>query len=131
MLAPRMTSGSGTTQARGNLIAVSTMYNLMLRYPGETIQSYIGVGGGMSTGILHSANVTSGNAGLTGSSEDFSFAYQFPGGVRTFVKKRQFVFGEYKYFVTKYSWDSEGAGNQRIKLDFQTHIVSGGIGWSF
>lgn len=122
---------SGTTQAQGSLITVNTMYNLMLRYPGETVQPYIGVGGGTSTGILYNVNITSGNIGLTGSSGDFAFAYQFLGGVRTFVTKKLFLFGEYKYFATKYSWDSEGAGNQRIKLDFQTHIVSGGIGWSF
>ena len=42
-----------------------------------------------------------------------------------------FVFGEYKYYVVKYSWDSEGAGNTKIHLDFQTHLVSGGLGWSF
>ena len=29
--APRTTSGSGTTQAQGSLIAITTMYNLMLR----------------------------------------------------------------------------------------------------
>ena len=129
--APRITSGSGTTQAQGSLIAVNTMYNLMLRYPGKTIQPYIGIGAGTSTGILHSVNITSGNVGLTGSSADFSFAYQFLGGVRTFVTERLFVFGEHKYFVTQYRWDSDGAGNQRIKLDFQTHIISGGLGWSF
>ncbi|MEO5956916.1 MAG: hypothetical protein ABIR36_14675, partial [Nitrospiraceae bacterium] len=41
--APRTTSGSGTTQAQGSLITLNTMYNVMLRYPGETIQPYIGV----------------------------------------------------------------------------------------
>jgi opacity protein-like surface antigen len=129
--APRTTSGTGTTQAQGSLIAITTMYNLMLRYPGETIQPYIGAGVGSSTGILYNANIQSGNVGLTGTSGDLAFAYQFLGGVRAFVTKKLFLFGEYKYFVTNYSWDSEGAGNQRIKLDFQTHIVSGGIGWSF
>lgn len=129
--APRTTSGTGTTQAQGSLIAVNTMYNVMLRYPGETIQPYIGVGGGTSTGILYNVNITSGNVGLTGSSGDFAFAYQFLGGIRTFVTQKLFLFGEYKYFATKYSWDSDGAGSQRIKLDFRTHILSGGIGWSF
>jgi opacity protein-like surface antigen len=128
---PRTTSGTGTTQAQGSLIAITTMYNLMLRYPGETIQPYIGAGVGSSTGILYNANIQSGNVGLSGTSGDLAFAYQFLGGVRAFVTKKLFLFGEYKYFVTNYSWDSEGAGNQRIKLDFQTHIVSGGIGWSF
>ena len=129
--APRTTSGTGTTQAKGSLIAITTMYNLMLRYPGETVQPYIGVGAGSSTGILYNANIQSGNVGLSGTSGDLAFAYQFLGGVRAFVTKKLFLFGEYKYFVTKYSWDSEGAGNQRIKLDFQTQIVSGGVGWSF
>ena len=129
--APGTTSGTGTTQAQGSLIAITTMYNLMLRYPGETIQPYIGAGVGSSTGILYNANIQSGNVGLSGTSGDLAFAYQFLGGVRAFVTKKLFLFGEYKYFVTNYSWDSEGAGNQRIKLDFQTHIMSGGIGWSF
>ena len=129
--APRMTSGAGVTQAQGSLIAIATMYNLMLRYPGETIQPYIGAGVGSSTGILYNANIQSGNVGLSGTSGDLAFAYQFLGGVRAFVTKQLFLFGEYKYFVTKYSWDSEGAGNQRVKLDFQSQIVSGGIGWSF
>ena len=129
--APRTTSGTGTTQAQGSLIAITTMYNLMLRYPGETIQPYIGAGVGSSTGILYNANIQSGNVGLSGTSGDLAFAYQFLGGVRAFVTKNLFLFGEYKYFVTKYSWDSEGAGNQKVKLDFQTHLVSGGIGWSF
>lgn len=129
--APRTTSGTGTTQAQSSLIAITTMYNLMLRYPGETIQPYIGAGVGSSTGILYNANIQSGNVGLSGTSGDLAFAYQFLGGVRAFVTKQLFLFGEYKYFVTNYSWDSEGAGNQRVKLDFQTHIMSGGIGWSF
>ena len=129
--APRTTSGTGTTQAQGSLIAITTMYNLMLRYPGETIQPYIGAGVGSSTGILYNANIQSENVGLSRTSGDLAFAYQFLGGVRGFVTKQLFLFGEYKYFVTKYSWDSGGASNQRVKLDFQSQIVSGGIGWSF
>lgn len=129
--APRTTSGSGATQAQGSLIAITTMYNLMLRYPGEAIQPYIGAGVGSSTGILYNVNIQSGNVGLSGTSGDLAFAYQFLGGVRAFVTKQLFLFGEYKYFVTQYSWDSGGAGNQRVKLDFQSQIVSGGVGWSF
>ncbi|MDP3092434.1 MAG: hypothetical protein Q8N04_17305 [Nitrospira sp.] len=129
--APRITSGSGTTQAQGNLIAVNTMYNVMLRYPGEMVQPYIGVGGGTSMGVLYDASIQHGNLALTGTSGDMAFAYQFLGGIKAFVTKRLFVFGEYKYFGTKYSFDSEGAGNSKVKLDFQTQIVSGGVGWSF
>lgn len=129
--APRMTSGAGVTQAQGSVISINTMYNFMLRYPGETIQPYIGAGVGSSTGILYNANIQSGNVGLSRTSGDLAFAYQFLGGVRAFVTKQLFLFGEYKYFVTKYSWDSGGAGSQRVNLDFQSQIISGGIGWSF
>ena len=66
--APRTTSGTGTTQAQGSLIAITTMYNLMLRYPGETVQPYLGVGAGSSTGILYNANIQSGNVSLAGTS---------------------------------------------------------------
>ena len=109
--APRTTSGTGTTQAQGSLIAITTMYNLMLWYPYETIQPYIGAGVGSSTGILYNANIQSGNGGLSGTSGDLAFACQFIGGVRAFVTKQLFLSGEYKYFVTQYSWDSGGAGN--------------------
>jgi hypothetical protein len=129
--APRATSAAGTVQAQGNLVAVSTMYNLMLRYPAGSIQPYVGIGAGSSTGILYNANIQSGNVGITESAGNLAFAYQFLGGVRTFLTNRLLFFGEYKYFVTKYMWDSEGAGNRKVKLDFQTHLVSGGIGWSF
>ena len=129
--APRTTSGGGTTQAQANLIAVSTMYNLMLRYPGDIVQPYIGAGIGSSTGFLYNVNIQSGNTGLSGNSGDWTFAYQFLGGVRTFITKKFFLFGEYKYYVAKYGWDSEGAGNTKVKLDFQAHLVSGGLGWSF
>ena len=62
--APWTTSGTGTTQAQGNLIAVTTMYILMLRYPVKTVHPYIGVGAGSSTGILYNANIQSGSVGL-------------------------------------------------------------------
>jgi opacity protein-like surface antigen len=129
--APRVTSGAGTTQAQGSLVAVNTMYNFILRYRGERFQPYIGVGGGTSFGILYNTSIQSGNVALTGSSGDVGLAYQFLGGMKAFVTNRLFVFSEYKYFGTRYSWDSEGAGTAKVKLDFQTHIVSAGLGWSF
>lgn len=127
----RTSAGAGITQAQANLIAVSTMYNLMLRYPGDRLQPYIGAGAGSSTGFLYNVNVQSGNSALSGSARDWTFAYQFLGGVRAFITPKLFVFGEYKYYVAKYSWDSEGAGNTKVKLDFQAQLVSGGLGWSF
>jgi opacity protein-like surface antigen len=129
--APPMMSASGLSQAQGTLITLTTMYNLMLRYPGRILQPYLGAGAGLSTGILYNVNMTSSNATAGGSSRDSSFAYQFLGGLRAFVTTNLFVFGEYKYFVTTYRWEQVGAGDVAVNLDFHTHIVSGGIGWSF
>ena len=129
--APLVTSGAGTTQAQGSLIAVNTMYNFMLRYRGETLQPYVGVGAGSSMGFLYETSIQGGGTALSGSSGSLAFAYQFLGGLKTFVTKRLFLFGEYKYFVTKYSWDADGAGDSKVKLDLQTHLISGGVGWSF
>jgi len=51
------------------------MYNLMLRHPGNTIQPYVGIGAGSSTGILYNANIQSGNVGLTKHAGSLAFAY--------------------------------------------------------
>ena len=47
------------------------------------------------------------------------------------MTKRLFLFGEYKYFGAKYSWDSDGAGDSKVKLDLQAHLISGGVARSF
>jgi len=129
--APRAATGSGTTHVQGNLAVLSTMYNVMLRYPGDRLQPYVGVGVGSSTGLLYNVNIQNGNTGLSGSSADFAFAYQVLGGLRAFVTRHLFLFGEYKYYVTRYGWDGEGAGSSRVTLDVRAQIVSGGVGWSF
>jgi hypothetical protein len=131
MRVPRMTSGSGITLAKDCLGAINTYVQLDAAVSWRDRPALHGAGVGSSTGILYNANIQSGNVGLSGTSGDLAFAYQFLGGVRAFVTKTLFLFGEYKYFVTNYSWGSEGASTQRVKLDFQTHIVPGSIGWSF
>lgn len=68
--AARITSRSGATQAQGSLSAVNSMFNLLLRYPREIIQPYVGVGGGTFSGFLYNASIQSGNLALLGSSGD-------------------------------------------------------------
>ena len=98
------------------------MYNLMLRYSGETIHPYIGAGVGSSTGILYNANIQSGNVGSRGHRGISRLPTNFSVGLRAFVTKKLFLFGEYKYFVTNYSWGSESASTQRVKLRFSRRI---------
>ncbi len=129
--APPTTSlSSGVTQAEGNLVLLNTMVNLLARYPGEILQPYVGIGGGVSLGVLSDVNIQQGNDLLTGSAGSGAFAYQFLGGLRANVSKRVFLFGEYKYFVAEHEWESEGSGPS-TSLNYHTQIISGGVGLSF
>jgi opacity protein-like surface antigen len=119
-----------STQATGSLTSINAMVNLIARYPGEIIQPYIGVGGGLSAGMLRDVNIQGGPFALSGSSGSAAFGYQFLAGVRALVTKRVFLFGEYKYFSANYDWESEGAG-PHVELDYRAQIISGGIGLSF
>lgn len=120
-------------QARGDLTVINVMVNVLARYPGEIIQPYVGVGFGVSASQVRDVNIQSSGSQLTGKANDGAVAFQFLGGVRAFVTRNVFLFGEYKHFGANYSWESEGvsAGSPSVKLDFRTHIVSGGIGISF
>lgn len=130
IVAPRTTVSGGTRFANANLITFNTMANLVMRYPGEILQPYIGAGWGLSYGFLTSVDIQRGNDRLTGTGSDVTFAYQFLGGLRTNLTQRVFLFGEYRYFATKYRWDSEGSGPD-TKLDFRTQYITGGVGLSF
>ena len=116
-------------QATGSLTSINAMVNLIARYPGEIIQPYVGIGGGLSASVFCDANIQGGSFQLTGSSGSAAFGYQFLAGVRALVTKRVFLFGEYKYFSANYDWGSEGAGPQ-VTLDYRARIVSDGIGIS-
>lgn len=109
------------------------MVNVLARYPGEIIQPYVGVGIGVSGGQLSDANIQVASSQLTGKAGDGAGAFQFLGGVRAYVTKMIFLFGEYKYFAANYKWESEGisTGSPSVNFDFRTQIVSGGIGISF
>jgi hypothetical protein len=120
-------------QVQGDLTVINFMVNVLARYPGEIIQPYVGAGVGVSAGQLRDANIQVVGLQLTGKASDGAGAFQFFGGVRAYVTKVIFLFGEYKYFAANYKWESEGisTGNPSVNFDFRTQIVSGGIGISF
>jgi len=120
-------------QAQGDLAVVNLMVNVLARYPGEIIQPYVGAGVGVSNSDLRDANIQVASSQLTGRGSDVAGAFQFFGGVRAYVTKMIFLFGEYKYFAANYTWESEGISTSgpSVNLDFRTQIVSGGIGISF
>lgn len=128
--APRTTVNGGTRFANANLILVNTMANLVARYPGDLLQPFVGVGGGLSNAFLTGTDIQRGTDRLTGTTSSTSLAYQFLAGLRANVTNRLFVFGEFKYFVAKYTWDADNSGPS-TSLEFRTKLVTGGVGLSF
>jgi opacity protein-like surface antigen len=120
--------------ADAQLTILNAMLNVLVRYPGDILQPYIGAGIGISYARLSDLNLRSSTGTTTGDASDRFFAYQFLAGMRAYVHKNVYLFGEYKYFGSTYKWDSEisgGGAGPDTSLNFRTHIVAGGIGVSF
>jgi opacity protein-like surface antigen len=113
---------SAGSAASTNLWVFNSMVNLILRYPGKALVPYIGIGGGLSDGMLTHANIPG------RSDQDFegswTFGYQFLGGVQGNLTDKVFLFSEYKYFSANYHW-------QQLALDFRSQYVLFGIGLRF
>jgi opacity protein-like surface antigen len=133
--APAATTGGVTRSANFRLQSINAMANVLLRYPGDVIQPYIGVGAGLSGGFARDLNLQHSTIGVVHeNAADGAFAYQFLGGLRANVSDRIFLFTEYKYFVANYQWESEFANGSRgpsFTLNYRTHIIAGGLGFSF
>jgi len=115
-------SRSARSPASTNLWVFSSMVNLILRYPGNALVPYIGIGGGLSDGVLTHANISG------RSDQDFegswTFGYQFLGGVQGDLTEQVFLFSEYKYFSANYHW-------KQLALDFRSQYVLFGVGLHF
>ncbi|GAB1721597.1 MAG: outer membrane beta-barrel protein [Nitrospira sp. CR1.1] len=119
---PNTVNGQNNGTGRSNLLVLNTMLNLILRYPGESLTPYIGIGGGWSHGTLLNPNIT-GRA-----DKDFDSAralgYQYLAGAQVLVSQKVFVFGEYRYFSANYHWDG-------LAVDFRAHYGLVGVGLRF
>ncbi len=136
--APPTNEGGVPRSAVADFITLNGMVNLMLRYPGDLIQPYVGVGGGVSTGTFTNAIIRSqGPAISDGDGSGGAFATQFLAGLRVNATDRFFLFGEYKYFSADYKWQPNfmiwvGGGPQpKPSLELRAQIVSGGVGLRF
>ena len=105
-----------------NLLVFNSMVNAIIRYPGEVIKPYIGIGAGLSQGLLTGANIP----GRT--DRDFegamSFGHQYLAGAQGMVSERTFLFAEYKYLSANYHWE-------KLSLEFRSHYIIAGIGVRF
>lgn len=132
MTAPRASREGTVNSVQTNLIALNTLVNLLIRYPGDRWQPYVGIGGGMSSGYFRDTDIRHGIGRITGYASDLTYAYQFLGGLRGYVDRKVYVFAEYKYFLANYQWSSTSASGQpATMLHFHTHLCIAGIGLSF
>jgi opacity protein-like surface antigen len=118
-----VTSGIGAGQVgRTDLAVINSMFNVVLRHPGDVFQPYVGVGIGLSQGLLTNPDIP-GRA-----DQDFEAArtlgHQFIAGVQASLSTRTFVFSEYKYFSANYHWSG-------LSLDFRAHYALAGVGIRF
>jgi len=108
--------------ASTNIWVFNSMVNLICRYPGNALVPYIGIGGGLSDGVLTHANIPG------RSDQDFegswTFGSQFFGGVQGDLTERLFLFSEYKYFSANYHW-------KQLALDFRSQYALFGVGLRF
>ena len=119
---PNSVSGQNNGAGRSNLFVLNTMFNLILRYPGEVIMPYVGIGGGWSHGTLLNPNI----AGRADKDFDSARAlgHQYLTGVRAMVSPTVFIFGEYRYFSANYHWEA-------LAVDFRAHYGLLGVGLHF
>ncbi len=125
--APRSLGSGGIQSGRGTMLAWNTLVSLIVRYPGEQFQPYIGAGAGWSSSLLVVSDLMKGTTTQGGIARDMSFAYQYFAGLRVNLTERVFAFGEYKFFGSRFNW----SGSLQPSLDFRAHIVALGAGFSF
>ncbi|MBH0204199.1 MAG: porin family protein [Nitrospira sp.] len=119
---PNTANGRRNGIGRSDLVILSTMVNLILRYPGETFRPYIGAGGGWSHAVLLDPDIDG------RSDRDFdsarTFGYQALGGLQMAMNSKVFLFSEYRYFSAAYHW-------KQLAVDFHTHYGLIGAGLRF
>ena len=119
---PNVANGRRSETGRSDLLIFGTTFNLLLRYPGELVRPYIGIGAGWSNGLLLNPNITGRD------DQDFASAYalahQFLGGAQVLLSPKIFLFGEYRYFSSNYHWEG-------LAVDFRTHYGLLGAGLRF
>ena len=125
--APASTGSSGVQSGKGTLLASTTMVSLIVQYPGERLKPYAGIGAGWSSSYLVDAQFTKGTVSQSGTLRDTALALQYLAGLRAHLTQSVFLFGEYKYFASRYQW----GGSLEPSLDLRTHIIAVRVGLAF
>lgn len=94
--------------------------NVLARYPGETFQPYIGIGGGVNVAdIAESPNTFS---------DDFVMAPAFNAlaGLRVFLSDRIALFGEFKHNRSTFKFS-----DNEFEARYRTNMFMGGLSFHF
>ncbi len=75
----------------------------------------ISIGGnGFASETFRGTNMKGSTGDGSKAGATWAFAYQFLAGVRAYVQRNVFLFGEYRYFGSSYVWKSETSSGGRV-----------------
>jgi opacity protein-like surface antigen len=98
--------------------------NLLLRYPGQTFQPYVGVGGAAL--VSHIAD-----SATTRSDSDVGFGLNLLAGLRTFVTPYVALFAEYKYTRGTLTFNDAFGSVGGFSGDYRAQHVVFGVSYHF
>jgi opacity protein-like surface antigen len=98
--------------------------NLILRYPGQTFQPYIGLGGALLISHLSSSATTQ-------SDNDVGGGFNMLAGLRTFITPYVALFGEYKYTRGTLTFSNAFPAGGGFSGDYRAQYVVFGISYHF
>lgn len=100
--------------------------NLLLRYPGQTFQPYVGLGGGALI-----ARIDDSPANSSVSDSDVGPAFNLLTGIRAFVTPYVAVFSEYKYTQGTLSFDQAFPPGGGFSGDYRAQYLVVGVSYHF
>jgi opacity protein-like surface antigen len=107
-------SVNGTTMRVAHFAA-----NVLVRYPGETFQPYIGVGGGVNVAGLSENSTFDAEATVAP-------ALNVLAGMRAFITERIALFGEFKYNQSTFKFS-----DNEFDAKYRTTMFMGGLSFHF
>lgn len=98
--------------------------NFIARYPGRTVQPYIGVGIGAAIAHL-------GETATVRSDSDVAAAWNVLAGLRAFITPNIAVFGEYKYTGATFTFDGAFGPAGGFSGNYRAQHILGGLSYHF